>query len=152
MERVHATPIITKANLWVILRSYRKGLEIAQYLSILIIQRLRIDAVEHMMSKAIQVSQKLPKIQHPATSDIAFHGITRTATNRSDTANEMTKKLVTLDRRCLNLITAAQTSVFPRSVETIRMNRTQPVSARTLRPELSVSAPAVWLSDFSIDN
>ncbi|KAK3553075.1 hypothetical protein QTP86_031165, partial [Hemibagrus guttatus] len=45
-DKVHVTPIMTNAARWVILRSYRKGLEMAQYLSTLITHRLRMDAVK----------------------------------------------------------------------------------------------------------
>lgn len=136
-DKVHATLIRMKAALGVIFLSYRKGLEMAQYLSTLITQRLRMDAVEHMMSKATQMLQKDPKGQKPAISATAFQGMTKTATKRSDTAKEMTKKLVTLDRRWRNLITAAQTSVFPRRVDRMSSDRKQAVR---MRKEKSLSA------------
>lgn len=136
-DKVHATLIRMKAALGVIFLSYRKGLEMAQYLSTLMTQRLRMDAVEHMMSKATQMLQKDPKGQKPAISATAFQGMTRTATKRSDTAKEMTKKLVTLDRRWRNLITAAQTSVFPRRVDRMSSDRKQAVR---MRKEKSLSA------------
>ncbi|XP_061612924.1 mucin-19-like [Phyllopteryx taeniolatus] len=65
--------------------------------------------------------------------------MTSTATNRSDTASEMTNELVTLERRWRNLTTAAHTSVLPSSVDTIRAHSTKPVSAR---PTLTASSPA----------
>lgn len=82
------------------------------------------------MSKATQVSQKEPNGQKPAISVTAFHGITKMATKRSDTASEITKKLVTLERRCRNLVTAAQTSVFPSKVVRMSSERKQPVRTR----------------------
>lgn len=82
------------------------------------------------MSKATQVSQKEPNGQNPAISDTAFHGITKIATKRSDTASDITKKLVTLERRCRNLVTAAQTRVFPSKVVRISSERKQPVRTR----------------------
>lgn len=102
----------------------------AQYRSTLITQRLRMDAVEHMISKATQMSQNDPKGQKPTISVTAFQGMTKMATNRSDTASEMTKKLVTLERRWRNLVTAAQTSIFPSRVERMRRDRKQPVRTR----------------------
>lgn len=141
-DKVHATPIRMKAALGVIFLSYRKGLEMAQYLSTLITQRLRMDAVEHMMSKATQMLQKDPKGQKPAISATAFQGMTKTATKRSDTAKEMTKKLVTLDRRCRNRMTAAQTSTFPRSVDRISRDRKQAVRTRKEK-SLSTASPAL---------
>lgn len=140
-DRVHATLIRMKAALGVIFLSYWKGLEIAQYLSTLITQRLRMDAVEHMMSKATQMLQKDPKGQKPAISATAFQGMTKTATKRSDTAKEMTKKLVTLDLRCRNLMTAAQTKVFPRRVDRMSSDRKQAVRMRKEK-SLSTGSPA----------
>lgn len=110
----------------------------AQYLSTLMMHRFRMEAVEHIISKATQMLQNEPKGQNPAISLTAFQGITKMATNRSDTANEITKKLVTFDRRWRNLMTATQTRVFPRSVESISKERKQPVSTRN---EESFSAP-----------
>lgn len=89
-----------------------------------------MDAVEHIMSKATQVSQKEPNGQNPAISVTAFHGMTKMATKRSDTASEITKKLVTFERRCRNLVTAAQTSVFPSKVVRMSSERKQPVRTR----------------------
>lgn len=140
-DKVHATLIKMKAAFGVIFLSYRKGLEMAQYLSTLITQRLRMDAVEHMMSKATQMLQKDPKGQKPAISATAFQGMTNTATKRSETAKEMTKKLVTLDRRCRNLMTAAQTSVLPRSVDRMSSDRKQAVRMRKEK-SLSTTSPA----------
>lgn len=82
------------------------------------------------MSKATQVSQKEPNGQNPAISVTAFQGITKMATNRSDTASEITKKLVTLERRWRNLVTAAQTRVFPSKVVRMSSERKQPVRTR----------------------
>lgn len=82
------------------------------------------------MSKATQVSQKEPNGQNPAISVTAFQGMTRMATKRSDTASEITKKFVTFERRCRNLVTAAQTSVFPSRVVRMSNERKQPVSTR----------------------
>lgn len=140
-DRVHATLIRMKAALGVIFLSYWKGLEIAQYLSTLITQRFRMDAVEHMMSKATQMLQKDPKGQKPAISATAFQGMTRTATKRSDTAKEMTKKLVTLDLRCRNRMTAAQTRVLPRRVDRMSSDRKQAVRMRKEK-SLSAGSPA----------
>ena len=67
--------------------------------------------------------------------------MTKTATKRSDTAKEMTKKLVTLDRRCRNLMTAAQTSVFPRSVDRMSSDRKQAVRMRKEK-SLFTTSPA----------
>lgn len=89
-----------------------------------------MEAVEHMISKATQMSQNEPNGQKPATSVTAFQGMTRMATSRSDTASEMTKKFVTLERRWRNFVTAAQTNVFPSKVERIRRERKQPVRTR----------------------
>lgn len=141
-DSVHATLIRMKAALGVIFLSYRKGLEMAQYLSTLITQRFRMDAVEHMMSKATQMLQKDPKGQKPAISATAFQGMTNTATKRSETAKEMTKKLVTLERRCRNLMTAAQTSVFPRRVDRMSSDRKQAVRTRKEK-SLSTTSPAL---------
>lgn len=89
-----------------------------------------MDAVEHIISKATQVSQNEPNGQNPAISVTAFQGMTKMATKRSDTASEITKKLVTLERRCRNLVTAAQTRVFPSRVVRMSSERKQPVSTR----------------------
>lgn len=89
-----------------------------------------MEAVEHIMSNATQVSQNEPNGQNPAISVTAFHGITKIATKRSDTAREITKKLVTLERRCRNLVTAAQTKVFPSKVVRMSNERKQPVRTR----------------------
>ncbi|TNN69374.1 hypothetical protein EYF80_020375 [Liparis tanakae] len=72
----------------------RNGLEMAQYRSTLMTHRLRMEAVEHMMSQASQVLQNPPNGQKPATSAAAFHGITSTATSRSDRARDTMKMLV----------------------------------------------------------
>lgn len=82
------------------------------------------------MSKATQVSQKEPNGQNPAISVTAFHGITKMATKRSDTAKDIIKKLVTLERRCRNLVTAAQTRVLPSKVVRMSSERKQPVRTR----------------------
>lgn len=129
-DKVHATLIMTKAALGVIFLSYLNGLEMAQYLSTLITHKFKMEAVEHMMSNATQMLQNDPKGQNPAISATAFQGMTNTATKRSETAKEITKKLVTLDLRWRNLMTAAQTKVLPRSVERISKERKQPVRIR----------------------
>lgn len=72
------------------------------------IHRFKMDAVEHIMSKVIQTPQNCPKSHVPVTSVAASHGITSTATNKSDMASETTKKLVTFERRWWNRITAAR--------------------------------------------
>lgn len=87
------------------------------------------------MSKATQVSQKrLPKSQEPpATSVTAFQGITRRATQRSETASDSTNQLVTLARRWRNRRTARQTSALPTSVPSTRAPSRHPVRARSAR-------------------
>lgn len=98
-DKVHATLIMMKAALGVIFLSYLNGLEMAQYLSTLMTHRFKIEAVEHIISKATQMLQNDPNGQNPAISATAFQGMTKTATKRSETAKEITKKLVTLDLR-----------------------------------------------------
>lgn len=98
-DKVQATLIMIKATFGVIFLSYLKGLEMAQYLSTLMTQRFKMDAVEHIISKATHILQNEPKGQKPAISAIAFQGMTSSATRRSDTAKEITKKFVTFDLR-----------------------------------------------------
>jgi hypothetical protein len=92
--------------------------------------KFKMDAVEHMMSNATQMLQKAPKGQKPTISVAAFHGITKMATSRSEMAKEITKKLVTFERRWRNLVTATHTSVFPSSVVRMSAKRKQPVRTR----------------------
>ncbi|EDL99999.1 rCG35929 [Rattus norvegicus] len=87
------------------------------------IHRFRMEAVEHMMSKATQMSQNVPKGQYPATSATAFQGMTSNATKRSETARDTMKMLVILARRWRLRTMAAHTSTFPSKVQTIRRVR-----------------------------
>lgn len=102
----------------------------AQYRSTLMTHRFRMEAVEHMMSHANQVLQNPPKGQKPATSVTAFHGITNSATRRSDRARDTMKMLVALARRCRKRKTAAHTIKLPKSVQMMSRARTHPVRAR----------------------
>lgn len=100
--------------------------------------------MEHMMSKATQVSQKwLPKSQEPpATSVTAFQGITKRATQRSEMASDSTNQLVTLLRRCRKRRMARHTSALPSSVLSTRAPSRHPVSARSTRgPAPSAALP-----------
>ncbi|EDL37552.1 mCG1046237 [Mus musculus] len=87
------------------------------------IHRFRMEAVEHMMSKATQMSQNAPKGQYPATSATAFQGMTSNATKRSETARDTMKMLVILARRWRLRTIAAHTRTLPSKVQTIKRVR-----------------------------
>lgn len=74
-------------------------LRIISYRSIEMAQRLRMEAVQHMTSKATQMSQNWsPKIQEPCRSLATAKTITKQATKRSLMARETMNKFPTLRR------------------------------------------------------
>ena len=93
-------------------------------------QRLRMEAVLHMTSKAIQVSQKRgPKIQYPRRSLTPAKVITRHPTKRSAIAKEARNKLPIL-LRPRSVYIATQTKTFPATDRNIRINSRKPVCER----------------------
>lgn len=100
----------------VLFMAYWKGLVMTKYLSMLIMHRLRIEAVHSKTSSDVHMSQRgCPNTQRPLTSYAVAKGMTRTATRRSDTAK------LTINRfdgvlSLRTMATAVQTSTLPSTV------------------------------------
>lgn len=82
-----------------VLVAHLKGSFMWMYLSNEMAHKFRIEAVEHMTSKAIHVSQNCaPNIQYPSKSLTTANVITNAATNRSAMANDAKNRFPILRR------------------------------------------------------
>lgn len=111
----------------VLFTPYSSGLVIAQYLSTLIMQRLRMEAVQERTSKETQTSQTIgPKFQRPKISYKRAMGITKMATQRSETAKDTNRQLQgRLSLRTKQ--TATHTRMLPMMVTIMTQLSTKPM-------------------------
>lgn len=107
-------------------KKYLSGSFMCIYRSSDIAHKLRIDAVLHITSNAIHVSQKRePNIQYPSRSLKPANVITRHPTNKSAIASDAKNKLpILLNPRSVYI--ATHTSILPATEKNIRTNRRKP--------------------------
>ena len=118
-ESDHTTAIITNICTRFRFIAYCNGLVIIRYLSILMAQRLSMDAEHNITSSEVQMSQTtLPSVQSCCASYTAARGMTSPATRRSDTANDAMRRFDGV-RSLRTITTAEQTSMLPRMVPTM---------------------------------
>jgi len=105
--------IIIAIRFGVRLMAYWNGRVITKYLSILIVQRFKMDAVHMMTSEDVQRSHMMSSNgQYPSSSYAAENGMARTATSRSESAKDTISKFDGVCKRC-TMATAIHTNKLP---------------------------------------
>uniref|UniRef100_A0A0E9WTN3 Uncharacterized protein n=1 Tax=Anguilla anguilla TaxID=7936 RepID=A0A0E9WTN3_ANGAN len=126
IEDTQTTIRITPAFFSVMIVGYFKQYFTPIYLSIEIMHRLMIEAVQHSTSTAAQMLQNtLPKTQHPRTSKDAEKGSTMILRSKSAIARLIMKKFVTVCK-CRLQTTERITKMFPTIATNINTDKKTP--------------------------
>ena len=118
-DSIHTLAIMRPILLGVRFIAYWNGRVITKYRSTLIIHRFKIEAVHKITSSDVKISHTIsPRGQWPAASLVAANGMTKTATNKSETARDKISRLDGVWSRLTNA-TAMQTKELPMIVPII---------------------------------